>query len=94
MIRATLISAAAFAGAMAAQAGEMPIFAEVDTNFDGVITQEEFVAYATADGEYTEDKALEKFEKISGDEDVITVEAWTEAALKYEEKKDEDRGDD
>lgn len=93
MIRTTLISAAAFAGALAAQAGDLPAFAEVDTNFDGMISQEEFVAYATVGGEYTEEKAIEKFEKISGDDDMITVEAWTEAAAEYDEKKDEDRGD-
>lgn len=90
MIRTTLISAAAFAGAMAAQAGELPAFADVDTNFDGVITQEEFVTYATSTGEHTEGEAVEKFEKIAGDDGVITIEDWTEMAMKYEEKDRDD----
>lgn len=76
MIRFTLISAAAFAGAMAANAGELPTFSQVDTNYDGVISQDEFVAHKTANGEHTEAEAIDKFTQIAGDDGVISADEW------------------
>jgi len=90
MIRITLISAAAFAGAMVAQADEKPLFTDVDTNFDGVITQEEFVAYKTADGSKTEAEAVEKFAEIAGDDGLISLEEWNAAMDAYRDKKADD----
>ncbi len=90
MIRFTLISAAALAGAMAANAGEMPLFSEVDTDYDGVISEAEFVAYKVGTGEYKEEDAAAKFAKIAGDDGEISADEW--AALS-ERKETKDSGD-
>lgn len=90
MIRFTLISAAALAGAMAANAGEMPLFSEVDTDYDGVISEAEFVAYKVGKGKHTEEEAAEKFAEIAGDDGVISADEW--AALS-ERKESKDSGD-
>lgn len=94
MIRTTLISAAAIAAAaLTAQAGEKPLFTDIDTNFDGVITQDEFLAYAVGTGKHTAEEAAEKFAEIAGDDEAITLEEWTEAMIKYEERQDEGSSD-
>ncbi|MFN7056737.1 hypothetical protein [Hyphomonas sp.] len=94
MIRTTLISAAAIAAAaLSAHAGEKPLFADIDTNFDGVITQDEFLAYAVESGKHTAEEAAEKFEKMAGDDGVITLEEWTEAMIKYDERQAEGSSD-
>ncbi|PKP83274.1 MAG: hypothetical protein CVT79_00175 [Alphaproteobacteria bacterium HGW-Alphaproteobacteria-18] len=89
MIRVTLISAAAFVGAMAAQAGEKVTFAEVDTNADGVISASEFIAHKTADGKYTEAEAAAKFETMAGMDGQITEADWDAAKEEYRDKKDD-----
>lgn len=89
MIRVTLISAAAFVGAMGAHAGEKATFAEVDANADGVISASEFIAHKTADGKYTEEKAAEKFEAMAGIDGQITEEDWNAAKEEYRDKKDD-----
>ena len=88
MMRFALISAAALTGAMVANAGELPLMAEVDTDFDGVISEAEFVAYKVADGKYTEAEASEKFTKIAGDDGVISADEWAAMSAKKAEKKD------
>ncbi len=93
MIRVTLISAAAFVGAMSAQAGEKATFAEVDANADGFISASEFIAHKTADGKYTAEKAADKFEMIAGDDGQISEADWDAAMEEYREKK-EDKADD
>lgn len=93
MIRVTLISAAAFVGAMSAQAGEKATFAEVDANSDGVITATEFIAHKTADGKKTEAEAAEKFEKMAGASGQITEADWNEAKEEYRDKKKDKTGD-
>ncbi|MFN4184440.1 MAG: hypothetical protein ACK4M6_06610 [Hyphomonas sp.] len=92
MIRVTLISAAAFVGAMSAQAGEKATFAEIDANADGVISASEFIAHKTADGKYTEEKAAAKFEKVAGVDGQITEADWDAAMEEYRDKK-EDKSD-
>lgn len=93
MIRLTLICGAALIGAAAASAGEIPVFADLDTNYDGVITLEEFVAYKTADGGKTEEQATESFHKIAGEDGVISVQEWTSAVMEYQSKKAGDNPD-
>ncbi|MFN4025227.1 MAG: hypothetical protein ACK4MQ_10350 [Hyphomonas sp.] len=90
MIRFSLISAAALAGAMAANAGELPLFSEVDTDFDGVISQAEFVAYKVAGGEYTEEEAAAKFTEIAGDDGVISADEWAALSERKESKESSD----
>jgi hypothetical protein len=92
MIRVTLISAAALAGAMGASAGEKVTFADVDTNADGTISATEFTAHKTADGKHTEAEAAAKFEKIAGMDGQISEADWDAAMEEYRDKK-EDKAD-
>lgn len=93
MIRVTLISAAALAGAMSAQAGEKTTFADVDTNADGVISATEFIAHKTADGKHTEEEATAKFETVAGIDGQISEEDWDAAMEEYKADK-EDKADE
>ncbi len=93
MIRVTLISAAALAGAMGASAGEKTTFADVDTNADGVISASEFIAHKTADGKYTEAEAAEKFEEKAGQDGQITEADWDAMKAEYKAEKAEKSGD-
>ena len=52
-----------------------------------MITQAEYVAYKTADGKYTAEKAGAKFAKLAGDDGELTL-AEFEGAMKNAEKKD------
>lgn len=47
-------------------------FAQIDSNGDGVISQDEFTTYATASGETTVDEAALQFAVIAGDDTEIT----------------------
>lgn len=89
MIRVTLISAAAFVGAMGASAGEKVTFAEVDTNADGAISATEFIAHKTADGKHTEAEAATKFETIAGTDGQISEADWDTAMEEYRDKKED-----
>lgn len=93
MIRVTLISAAAFVGAMGASAGEKVTFADVDTNADGMISATEFTAHKTADGKHTAEEAAAKFEEIAGADGQISEEDWDAAMAEYKEDKAEKTGD-
>lgn len=92
MIRVTLISAAALAGAMGASAGEKTTFADVDTNADGMISASEFIAYKTADGKHTQAEAAESFETAAGQDGQITEEDWEAMKAEYEADKAEKSG--
>ena len=89
MIRVTLISAAALAGAMGASAGEKVTFADVDTNADGAISATEFIAHKTADGKHTEAEAATKFEEIAGADGQISEADWDAAMEEYRAKKED-----
>jgi len=52
MKRFAIISAVAATGALAASAGEMVAFTDVDANGDGAVSESEFVTYKTADGKH------------------------------------------
>lgn len=54
-------------------------FAQIDSNGDGVISQDEFTTYATASGETTADEAELQFSVIAGDDAEITQEELTAA---------------
>lgn len=86
---AIVIAGAAAAGALAASAGEMSAFGDVDTDASGTISQEEFVAWKTADGDVTEAEATEKFAMIDADYDGEVSEAeYDEAKEAWAEKED------
>ena len=80
MKRIAIIAAAASAGAFAASAGEMVAFSDIDADASGTVTEGEFIAYKTADGDVTVEEASEKFAEIDADLDgEITkedMEAW------------------
>ena len=86
---AIVIAGAAAAGALAASAGEMSAFGDVDTDASGTISQEEFVTWKTADGDVTEAEATEKFAMIDADYDGEVSEAeYEEAKEAWAEKED------
>ena len=86
---AIVMAGAAAAGALAASAGEMLAFGDVDTDASGTISQEEFVAWKTADGDVTEAEATEKFAMIDADYDGEVSEAeYEEAKEAWAEKED------
>lgn len=90
MKRFTLMLAGAGLVAMSAHAGDYAEkFAKMDADSDGVVTEAEFVAYATADGKYTEADATAKFTKIAGDDGELTLEELTAAMA--DRKKDKDK---
>lgn len=91
MKRFAIIAAIAGAGAMAASAGEMAAFTDIDANGDGQVSEAEFVSFKTADGEYTEAEASEKFAKIDADYDGVVTEAEMTAAMEaWKAEKDAD----
>ncbi|WP_300376603.1 EF-hand domain-containing protein [Henriciella sp.] len=92
MKRIAIFAAAAATGAFAASAGEMAAFSDIDTDADGMITETEFVAHKTADGEVTEQEASDKFAKIDADFDGSITEAEMTAAK--EQWKDKEAGAD
>ena len=86
---AIILAGAAAAGAFAASAGEMSAFGDVDADASGTISQEEFVAWKTADGDVTEAEATEKFAMIDADYDGEVSEAeYEEAKEAWAEKED------
>ena len=84
-----LIAASAFAVANAGSPADY--FNKIDADANGTITETEFVAYKTADGDYDADKASEKFAKLAGDDGELTL-AEFEGAMKAHKKKK--HGDD
>ncbi|WOR14916.1 hypothetical protein RYZ27_14160 [Hyphomonas sp. FCG-A18] len=78
------VSAGAFAVANAGSPADY--FNKIDANADGAITEAEYVAYKTADGKYTAEKASKKFAKYAGDDAQISM-AEFEAAMKKSKSK-------
>lgn len=79
------ISASAFAVAHAGTAADY--FNKIDADASGMITQAEYVAYKTADGKYSAEKAGEKFAKLAGDDGELSL-AEFEGAMKNAKSKD------
>lgn len=90
MKRFAIISAIAATGALAASAGEMATFTDIDADGDGLVTEAEFVTYKTADGNHTEQEASDKFLLIDADADGAVTEAELTAAMDEWEQKDSD----
>ena len=88
MKRFVIIAAGATtAAALAASAGEMPSFGDIDTDASGAISEAEFVAYKTADGEKTAEEARDVFAMIDTNMDGEVSQIELEMAM--EEWKDE-----
>ena len=86
---AIILAGAAAAGTFAASAGEMSAFGDVDTDTSGTISQEEFVAWKTADGDVTEQEATEKFTMVDADYNGEISEAeYEEAKAEWSEEKE------
>jgi len=79
------ITASAFAVAHAGSAADY--FSKIDADASGMITQAEYVAYKTADGKYSAEKAGEKFAKLAGDDGELSL-AEFEGAMKKAKSKD------
>ena len=88
MKRFVIIAAGAAAGALAASAGD---FADIDTDANGTVSEAEFTAYKTAEGDTTEAEAAEKFAMIDADYDGEVTEAEMEEAKEEWEDKKSDR---
>ncbi|NQY38465.1 MAG: hypothetical protein HRT80_00050 [Henriciella sp.] len=80
-----LFAASAFAVAHAGSAADY--FKKIDADASGMITQAEYVAYKTAGGKYSADKAGEKFAKLAGDDGELSL-AEFEGAMKKAKSKD------
>ena len=81
MQRTPFLVAAAFATALMGHAGEMPDFSGLDTDFDGRISEAEFVSWKTAGHRMTEAEAVAKFTKFDADGDGWIIEAEYNAAI-------------
>ncbi|MCZ4298335.1 hypothetical protein [Henriciella marina] len=91
---AIVFAGAAAAGALAASAGEIGAFGDVDTDASGTISQEEFVSWKTADGDVTEAEATEKFVMIDANYDGEVSEEEYEEAKEAWAVKEEAAADD
>ena len=80
-----LVSAGAFTVAHAGSPADY--FNKIDANADGAITEAEYVAYKTADGKYTAEKAAKKFAKYAGDDAEISLAEFEAAMKKAKSKK-------
>ena len=79
------IAAGAFAVAHAGSPADY--FNKIDADASGMITQAEYVAYKTADGKYSAEKAGAKFAKLAGDDGELSL-AEFEGAMKKTKAKD------
>jgi Ca2+-binding EF-hand superfamily protein len=80
-----LFAASAFAVAHAGSAADY--FNKIDADSSGMITQAEYVAYKTADGKHSAEKATAKFAKLAGDDGELSL-AEFEGAMKKAKSKD------
>ena len=88
MIRFASIMAATAAFAFTANAGEPVKFETVDADNNGLISESEFVAWKTADGETSSAEAIIKFMAIDADASGgITPEEF-EVAMKASDKSE------
>ena len=80
-----LFAASAFAVAHAGSPADY--FNKIDADSSGMITQAEYVAYKTADGKHSAEKATAKFAKLAGDDGELSL-AEFEGAMKKAKSKD------
>lgn len=79
------LTACAFAVAHAGSPADY--FNKIDADASGMITQAEYVAYKTAGGKVSAEKATEKFAKLAGDDGELSL-AEFEGAMKKTKSKD------
>ena len=84
MFRYTLFGALAVC-ALGASAGEQVSFDTVDTNADGFVSEAEFVAWKTANGDVSPADALVKFIAIDADASGMISESEMQVAMEAEE---------
>lgn len=92
-VLSSICLAIATGGFLVAHAGSAAdYFNKIDADASGMITQAEFVAYKTAGGKVTAEKAAEKFAKLAGDDGQLTLAefegAMKASKAKYDKKKD------
>lgn len=90
MKRFAIISAVAATGALAASAGEMVAFTDVDANGDGAVSESEFVTYKTADGKHSAEEATDMFVMVDANADGSVSKAEFTAAKEAWKHKDAD----
>ena len=81
MTRLALMAAATAFCAAGAIAGEDVTFKSVDANGDGFVSESEFVAWKTANGEVSTEDALVKFAAIDADASGMISETEMDAAM-------------
>lgn len=82
---AALLAGAAFAGDYAEK------FAEMDSDGDTIVTEAEFTAYKTADGETTAEEAASKFAVLAGTDGELTLDELTAAMEVEKDSEDWDK---
>lgn len=91
--RAFLASTAAFLGgaAMALAGTPAETFASMDTDANGLVSETEFVAFATTKGGHSAEEASAKFAKLAGTDGNLSL-AELEAASLVEDTQEDDYG--
>ncbi len=81
-----VLAASAFAVAYAGSPADY--FNKIDADASGMITEAEYVAYKTAGGKYTAEKASASFAKLAGDDGQVTLAEFEGAMKKAKSEKD------
>ncbi len=91
--RAFMASTAALLGgtAMALAGTPAETFASMDTDANGLVSEAEFVAYATAKGGHSAEEAGAKFAELAGTDGSLTL-AELEASDLVEDTQEDDYG--
>ncbi|MEL7129779.1 MAG: hypothetical protein AAGK23_09545 [Pseudomonadota bacterium] len=78
----SLVGATLVSGALVAFAGSpTETFAAMDVDADGLVSEAEFVAYATTNGGHTSSEASAKFSEMAGTDGALTLAELEAASL-------------